>query len=121
VVGLTHTLRAEAADLGVRVSLVCPGKIETPIYETSRIIGFDRDKVLSLWPKGVTPEECARVILEGVAENRATIVVTRLAKAMWWLQRISPPTMIWAARRYMKKMRAFRQSTNQNDAPVSTQ
>ena len=64
VVGLTHTLRAEAADLGGNVTLVCPGKIETPIYETSEVIGFDKEKALSLWPKGITPDErnlsCAR-------------------------------------------------------------
>jgi NAD(P)-dependent dehydrogenase (short-subunit alcohol dehydrogenase family) len=33
VVGLSNSLRAEAAHMGVRVSVVCPGVIRTPILE----------------------------------------------------------------------------------------
>jgi NAD(P)-dependent dehydrogenase (short-subunit alcohol dehydrogenase family) len=107
-VGLSHTLRAEAADLGVNVSVVCPGKIETPIYDTSRIINFDKEATLALWPTGISPERCAEIILRGVERNKATIVVTRLAKLLWAIQRLSPNAMIWAMRRYMQKMREHR-------------
>jgi NAD(P)-dependent dehydrogenase (short-subunit alcohol dehydrogenase family) len=108
VVGLSHTLRAEAADLGVRVSVVCPGKIETPIYDTSRVINFDKEATLALWPKGITAERCAEIILRGVERNKATIVVTGFAKVLWALQRLSPTVMIWAMRRYMQRMRKHR-------------
>jgi NADP-dependent 3-hydroxy acid dehydrogenase YdfG len=108
VVGLSHTLRAEAADLGVQVSVVCPGKIETPIYDTSRVINFDKQATLALWPAGITPERCAEIILRGVERNKATIVITRLAKLLWGVQRISPTAMIWSMRRYMRKMREHR-------------
>jgi len=108
IVGLSHALRAEAADLGVKVTVVCPGKIETPIYRTSRLVKYDRDKVLSLWPPGITPEKCARLILRGVERNRATVVVTALARSMWWVQRVSPDLALRLARLYMKRMRAFR-------------
>lgn len=108
VVGLTHALRAEAADLGVKVTLVCPGKIETPIYTTSPVIGFDKQKALGLWPKGITPDVCAEIILCGVKKNKATIVVTRLAKFLWLIQRISPNLSIHMGRYYMRKMRKFR-------------
>ncbi|MBN1365266.1 MAG: SDR family oxidoreductase [Syntrophaceae bacterium] len=108
VVGLSHALRAEGADLGVKVSVICPGKIETPIYETSRIVNFDRDKVLAIWPRGITAEECAKVILNGVARNRATIVVTKLAWFLWTLQRLSPSMTIRIATRYIRKMRSAR-------------
>lgn len=108
IVGLSHTLRIEGADLGVKVSVVCPGKIETPIYQTSRIIGFDKEKALAMWPKGITAEECAKVILRGVVKNKATIPVTGLTKAMWALDRISPNLMIWLGKIYFKKMRTAR-------------
>lgn len=108
VVGLTLTLRTEAAALGVRVTLVCPGKVETPIYRTSRILGFDRDAVLALWPEGVTPAECAAEILEGVARDRAVIVVTRTARALWWLQRASPGAALWLGERYLARLRRHR-------------
>lgn len=108
IMGLSHTLRAEAADLGVKVSVVCPGKIETPIYETSKIVGADREKVLAMFPKGITPEKCASIILRGVECNRATIVVTSLAKFLWLLQRINPSLTIGMAKRLVRKMRTFR-------------
>ena len=108
VVGLSHCLRAEGRDLGVNVTAVCPGKIKTPIYETSKIINFDREATLSLWPTGITPERCAEIILRGVERNKSTIVITRLAKTLWWMQRLSPTLMIWSMQRYIRKMRKHR-------------
>jgi short-subunit dehydrogenase len=35
VVGLSLSLRIEAADLGVKVSVVCPGFVRTSIYQTA--------------------------------------------------------------------------------------
>ncbi|MGB5808905.1 MAG: SDR family oxidoreductase, partial [Polyangiales bacterium] len=59
VVGLTKVLAAEASALGVDVCLVCPGVVRTPIYDSSPTRGFDAEKILSMWPKGITPEQCA--------------------------------------------------------------
>lgn len=108
VVGLSHALRAEAADLGVKVTVVCPGKIETPIWRTSKIVAFDRDGLLSLVPKGIGPRECAAVILAGVARNRSTVAVPGHAKLLWYAGRLNPDLVIFLARRFMKRMRAFR-------------
>jgi NADP-dependent 3-hydroxy acid dehydrogenase YdfG len=108
VVGLSHVLRAEARQLGVRCTVVCPGKVETPIYDTSPVLGVDRDRVLALWPKGVTPERCAEVILQGVARNRRSVVVSATAKALALIHRISPAIVEWASQRYLAKIRAFR-------------
>ena len=110
VVGLSHTLRAEAADLGVRVSVVCPGKIETPIYATSPIINFDREKALALWPKGITADECARRILRGVERNQGTIVITRMAGLLWAISRVSSNLSILIMRQYMRRLRRYRLS-----------
>jgi len=105
VVGLSHALRAEAAAYGVRVSVVCPGKVETPIYDTSRIIGFDKQKALALWPTGVSPAHAARTILRGVRRNRTTIVITAHARLFAMLYRCSPSLTVRLATRYMAQMR----------------
>ncbi|HUT52501.1 MAG TPA: SDR family NAD(P)-dependent oxidoreductase [bacterium] len=108
IVGLSNALRLEAAPLSVRVSVVCPGIIDTPIFYTTKLINADREKVLGLRKWMMSPEQCARVILRGVEKNRATIVVTAMAKAFWWLQRFSPWLMglVWAF--FMKKLREAR-------------
>jgi NAD(P)-dependent dehydrogenase (short-subunit alcohol dehydrogenase family) len=89
VVGISNALRTEGADLGVKVSVVCPGLIDTGM-KNSKMIGLDREKALEGSPKLLPAEECARVILKGVERNKAIIVVTALAKLLWLLQRISP-------------------------------
>jgi len=107
VVGLSNALRIEGADLGVKVSVVCPGYIKTPIFQTSKIIKIDREKMLKSLPErfGITPEACAQIILRGVQQNKAIIVVTGFAKVLWALQRISPAVIRWIMRRDLRKSR----------------
>jgi len=89
VVGISNALRIEGADLGVKVSVVCPGLIDTPMKD-SKLIGLDREKILEASPKLLPVEKCASVILNGVERNKGIIVVTAEAKFLWLLQRISP-------------------------------
>lgn len=116
VVGLSLGLRAEAADLGVKVSVVCPGVIDTPIFETTKIVGFDRKKVLGMFPKGLAPEKCAEIIIKGVERNKATIVVTWTAWALWLLYRLSPALSVRLLALYMRRMRTAR---NNAETPTS--
>jgi NAD(P)-dependent dehydrogenase (short-subunit alcohol dehydrogenase family) len=104
VVGLSNALRLEAAEHGVKVSVVCPGFIETPIFYNAKLLGLDRKKMIDAIPKPATADECASVILRGVERNKATIVVTRFAKILWMLQRISPAILFWIGKGYTKKM-----------------
>jgi NADP-dependent 3-hydroxy acid dehydrogenase YdfG len=107
VVGLSNALRIEGADLGVKVSVVCPGYIKTAIFHTSKMVKIDREKMLASLPDrlGITPEECASVIIRGVQRNRAIIVVTGFAKILWLLQRISPGLIRWMMSWNLKKSR----------------
>lgn len=95
IVGLSNALRVEGAALGVKVSVICPGFIETPILYTSKINNFDRVKFLDLMPKAMSADKCAQVILNGVKRNKAIIIVTTFAKILWIIQRISPAFMRW--------------------------
>ena len=108
VVGLTKVLQAEAAALGVRVHLVCPGVVRTPIYETSPTRGFDAEEILAMWPRGVTADQCADRILRGIVRGRGTILVTTSAKVLWWLERLSPSLMTGLGRAYIARARRFR-------------
>src|SRR6201992_2437310 len=76
VVAYTRTLRTEAKAFGIKVNVVCPGVVSTPITEVSAFISgtegyrqFSRDTIA----KGITPEQAARHILKGVAANKAAI------------------------------------------------
>jgi len=108
VVGLSRVMRMEGADLGVRVTLVCPGRIRTAIYKTSDLIGFDKEAVLRWWPAGITADACATEIIDGVARNRGTIVVTRHARALYAIARLSDRLTDVAGRGYIRWMRRYR-------------
>lgn len=108
VVGLSNALRSEGADLGVKVSVVCPGLIDTPM-KNSKVIKVDREKLLAAAPKLLPVEKCAAEILRGVERNRAIIVVTASAKFFWVLHRLSPTLVMWFIRKvHTKKLREVR-------------
>lgn len=94
VVGLSTSLRSEAARRGVRVSVVCPGFIDTPIKDTMPLLNTDRETVLKSLPiKLHSPQPCARAIVRGVERKQAIIVVTTFAKFGWLLFRLAPALM----------------------------
>jgi NAD(P)-dependent dehydrogenase (short-subunit alcohol dehydrogenase family) len=106
VVGLSNALRIEGAEHGVKVSVVCPGYVRTAIFNDSKNINIDEQNLKQPPDRmGVTPEECANIILRGVERNQAFIVVTFFAKFLWALNRISPDLVIRIMQNEYRKAR----------------
>ena len=97
VVGLSTALRAEAAALGIRVSVLCPGFVDTPlldeVYEAPPSIagGSVRRAVRLMQPRFLTAQTVAVRAVEGLERNRAVIPVGGLAHTLWRLNRFAPP------------------------------
>lgn len=102
VVGLSTSLRGEAARHGVRVSVVCPGFINTPLVQTITLLNIDREAALKRLPL-VSVERCARAIVRGVARNRGLIVITPFARITWVLYRLAPGLMLRSLARLANK------------------
>ena len=91
VVSLSLNLRLEARDLGVRVSTICPGFVQSKIYDNAEAHGIDHQETLRRLPFPRMPTERAvQIILRGVEKNKALIVFPWYAKLLWWLHRLSP-------------------------------
>ena len=106
VVGLSTSLRAEAVDHGVKVSVVCPGFIDTAIKNSAVYVGVDRQRLMQDSPlRFSSAESCARTLLKGVAKNKAIIIVTPFAAVAWRLCRLSPSIMQWFGRSAVRRMR----------------
>ena len=102
VVGLSLSLRAEAARHGVKVNAFCPGSVDTPILDSSPPADLPpepagnltgRQYMAVVRQKPVPPSTIAGPALKGVARNRAVIIAPASAKAAWYLNRFSPRTM----------------------------
>lgn len=75
VVGLSRSLRVEGKALGVKVSVVCPGFIESNIYESSRTANLDAAKIRGMVSLPILDTEIAgSKILRGVLANQELIV-----------------------------------------------
>jgi NAD(P)-dependent dehydrogenase (short-subunit alcohol dehydrogenase family) len=106
VVGLSTSLRVEGADLGVKVSVVCPGFIETDIWQSATIFRADREEAVAQIPfKMMKAKDAGRAILSGVERNRQYIVFPFHARVLWRLNRLSPSLLKPV---YAKLMRDFR-------------
>lgn len=115
VVGLSLSLRAEAAARGVRVSALCPGVVETPLLDR----GNPEDLPKARWLDGreyltriagapYSADALAADVLRALKHNRPVIVAPRLARAGWRVHRAAPwlaeqvmlRNVAWARKRY---------------------
>ena len=109
VVGLSTSLRYEGDKLGVKVSVVCPGYIDTGIYNATTILKADREKVLANMPfKMMAVKKAAQLILRGVIRNKAIITFPFYAGLLWWFYRLHPALLSPLNRKAVKDFRALR-------------
>jgi NAD(P)-dependent dehydrogenase (short-subunit alcohol dehydrogenase family) len=109
VVGMSLSLRLEAAGLGVKVSVVCPGFVRTPIFETATTVGMPR--LTAAAPgriKMMAPGKAARIILDGVARNRPVIAFPGSVRLAWRITCLFPRLADRTAPRQIRKMRQHR-------------
>lgn len=94
VVGLSTALRMEAAKLGVKVSVVCPGSVRTKVLDAATFVGIDREGAIDEITSGfqqTSPEKCAKAIFHGVKNNNGIILDGRLySRFFWWMYRLTP-------------------------------
>ncbi len=120
LVGLSLSLRLEGADLGVQVSVVCPGFVRSNVYDNAGVVnlpdlaalrGRDRQRALGAPERMMAPERAARVIMDGVARNTAVIV---FPASMRWARRLYlvwPRPVEQALVRKWRGVRAYRPAT----------
>jgi len=109
VVGLSTSLRTEASGLGVKVSVVCPGFIDTPLKEKLGYRNMDKHASMKALPFELySAEACAEDILRGVEHDRPVIVTPGHARLLWGLYRAAPRAFIWANTRAARESRKLR-------------
>ncbi|HZC53694.1 MAG TPA: SDR family oxidoreductase [Mycobacterium sp.] len=112
VVGISKALRVEAERHGVRVSVLCPGVIRTPIltggkYGRVDMAGVSDEDILKSWERlrPMAPEKFAERALRAVLRGKAIIVVPAWWKAFWYLERLSPALSMRLAKVALERIR----------------
>lgn len=97
VVGLSTSLRIEAASKGVQVSVLCPSAIETPILDSENPEAYAipwspnlRSYLTALAGPPYSADKCAQETLDAIARNVPVIVLPARARLAWCLGRLFP-------------------------------
>jgi len=95
VVGLSRSLRIEAAVHGVKVSAVLPGLVDSRFFESAKAVGeYDYEEEMDSLPiRSISPGHAAELILDGVRANRELIVFPTSNRVILWLFRNFPRLM----------------------------
>jgi NAD(P)-dependent dehydrogenase (short-subunit alcohol dehydrogenase family) len=109
VVGLSMALRVEAEAFGVKVSVVCPGLVDTPILDSTKYVKLDPEVIRKVAPeKPIPPRKAAQLILRGVDSNVFFVVLTLTTHALWLLHRYAPAASMGVGKIAIGKFREFR-------------
>ena len=116
VVGLSKSLRIEAASYGVRVSVLCPGFIRTPILHGGKYgkqlqpVPPEVQEKLIRHYRPMDPAVFAEKVLNAIARNKPLIIVPGWWRLLWWISRLSPGLEFALAQRGYGSMRKAMQS-----------
>jgi short-subunit dehydrogenase len=104
--GFFDSIRIELADEGVSVTVVYPGFVSTGIRE--RAYGPDGEPLRASPVREsqvMTPEECARQIVDAAAARRRELIMTMRGKVGAWIKLIAPGVVDRIARRAIEQGR----------------
>jgi NAD(P)-dependent dehydrogenase (short-subunit alcohol dehydrogenase family) len=111
VVGRSHALRAEGARRGVRVSVLCPGFVNTPLLSTVNPglppTGYnDEARAAGVQPPLYAADKLAKDVMRGIARNKPVIVAPTSARFFALLARHAPAVIQsfnrWQVSRYLR-------------------
>jgi NAD(P)-dependent dehydrogenase (short-subunit alcohol dehydrogenase family) len=116
VVGLSLSLRIEAAARGVYVSVLCPAAIETPLLDADNPRDLpaipwvpNARRLLEAFAGPPYPvERLASEALDAAARNEAVIVLPARARLLWRIGRLFPALLEKGGRDAIAKERATR-------------
>jgi 3-oxoacyl-[acyl-carrier protein] reductase len=97
LVGLSAALRAEyARDIGVTV--LCPGFVRTGMLETFETGSAEqRRHAIPDWVCA-SPEAVGAAAVRAIRRNKGLVLITPMARLVWWLARLSPSLVDWLTR-----------------------
>jgi NADP-dependent 3-hydroxy acid dehydrogenase YdfG len=92
--GLNEALNQDLAGTGVRSCHVVFGEVSSAYFDTNKVAREHLPKIGRLVPV-ITPEQCARVVMDVVRRPRREVVYPFMLRVMYWLAAVSPGPTRW--------------------------
>jgi NAD(P)-dependent dehydrogenase (short-subunit alcohol dehydrogenase family) len=111
LLGLCDSLRYELKPLGMKLTVVCPPEVDTPMnIDEAKTLPQEGRAVKSLGGF-LTPEYAAQVIVKAIAKEQYLFIPGASTRFLYllhrlsngWLTRMTSDTVIWMARKKMGK------------------
>ena len=109
VIGLSDAMRIEGKSLGVKVSVVTPGLVDTALYDTAVYSKADKDMAINLIRKNssiISADDAATKILRGTQHNQAVIFTQVSSRLTGLLYRFMPGFYRFGAARLVSLYRS---------------
>lgn len=127
VVGLSLSLRAEAAAYGIRVTAVCPGVVDTPILDKGgpddlpkpALSTNAREFFRQVQPRFYAADRLAQDIVRGIDRNVALVIAPASARVAWYLWRYAPLAVNRMTTRRLARTRAAFPAQPDGPAPAT--
>jgi dehydrogenase/reductase SDR family member 7B len=102
IYGFYESLGAEYHDRGIRSTIICPGRVQTNISLEALGPNGKPQKIMDRGQeKGVTPESCAKDIINGIRKHKRDVYTGGSSVVMVYIKRYWP----WLAYRLIRKIR----------------
>ncbi|WGV25702.1 SDR family NAD(P)-dependent oxidoreductase [Halotia branconii] len=90
--GLTQSVASEAKNLGIKMTLVCPGYIDTNLFKSGAYgKSVNAEQIKTRIPlKFIDVPTAVKNILRGVESGQLIVAFPRYVHLFWWIYRLSP-------------------------------
>lgn len=106
VVGLCEALQIEAGTNNVKVTALCPGFIESNIYDAASYSGgMEAEKAKAQIPIMVKTEKGVETLLKGVAAGKRIVTLPAYGHLLWRSYRFTPGLAIAGSKLIGKRLR----------------
>jgi NAD(P)-dependent dehydrogenase (short-subunit alcohol dehydrogenase family) len=107
LVGFTAALRAEYGRRDFGVTALCPGFVDTAMIEEFETIGHQRRHRIPAW-MCTSAEKVAKQTIIAIRRNKAIVVISPIARLLWFVMRFSPGLLDWITREGWRQRRRVR-------------
>lgn len=104
LVGFTEALRAEYGSRGLGFTALCPGLVQTRLFEAAQFGQLNR-RPPPAWACAA-PDAVARKAVQAIRANRGLVLVTAMAHVLWFCKRFCPGLLEFLNRLHRKRRRA---------------